>query len=321
MPELRRHQVPGGPGRLPGRHRRRAASKSGNIGAIGGIGRLRPVRPLHPGLRARRQVGQPRHQGRRPRGSRPATSPRRSTTRPAARRSASSSSHQNAGIDVLFQVAGKTGNGVLEAACAAGINGIGVDVDQYLSYAGTPQPCIVTSAEKHLSVTVSKSIQQIAAQDRQGRPASSSTRPTTASASRPFYEAASQAPGRHPDQARRGTRGHEGRHPRDLPAGARLRQTPAPNPIGPLTLSRTPERVDRAGRPARSLSASCRSTRADERTDRHRTSSPRSAHPRSRCAASPSATRASSPTTASTSTSARARSTPCSARTAPARPR
>ena len=32
--------------------------------------------------------------------------------------------------DVLFQVAGKTGNGVLDAACAANIYGIGVDVDQ-----------------------------------------------------------------------------------------------------------------------------------------------------------------------------------------------
>ena len=41
---------------------------------------------------------------------------------------------QNAGIDVLFQVAGLTGNGVLDAACEAGINAIGVDVDQYLSY-------------------------------------------------------------------------------------------------------------------------------------------------------------------------------------------
>ncbi|HZL15728.1 MAG TPA: BMP family ABC transporter substrate-binding protein, partial [Verrucomicrobiae bacterium] len=35
-------------------------------------------------------------------------------------------------VDVLFQVAGKTGNGVLEAACAANIYGIGVDVDQWV---------------------------------------------------------------------------------------------------------------------------------------------------------------------------------------------
>ncbi len=44
---------------------------------------------------------------------------------------------QNPGIDVLFQVAGKTGNGVIDAACAAGINAIGVDVDQYQSYAAS----------------------------------------------------------------------------------------------------------------------------------------------------------------------------------------
>ena len=68
---------------------------------------------------------------------------------------------QNPGIDVVFQVAGNTGNGVIDAACAAKINAIGVDVDQYQSYAAS-QACILTSAEKHLSVSVSTSIQQIA---------------------------------------------------------------------------------------------------------------------------------------------------------------
>ena len=37
------------------------------------------------------------------------------------------------GVDVVFQVAGLTGSGVLRAACNAKIFGIGVDVDQYLS--------------------------------------------------------------------------------------------------------------------------------------------------------------------------------------------
>lgn len=69
---------------------------------------------------------------------------------------------QNPGIDVVFQVAGLTGNGVLDAACAAGINAIGVDVDQYQSYPAS-QACILTSAEKHLSVSVSESIAAIAA--------------------------------------------------------------------------------------------------------------------------------------------------------------
>jgi len=68
--------------------------------------------------------------------------------------------------DVLFQVAGKTGNGVLEAACAAQIHGIGVDVDQWLSLSADTTPtynCIVTSAEKHLSSSVEQTINAIAA--------------------------------------------------------------------------------------------------------------------------------------------------------------
>jgi basic membrane protein A len=64
-------------------------------------------------------------------------------------------------VDVMFQVAGKTGNGVLEAACEAGIHGIGVDVDQWLALGADTNPayaCIVTSAEKHLAVSVEQTI-------------------------------------------------------------------------------------------------------------------------------------------------------------------
>lgn len=68
---------------------------------------------------------------------------------------------QNTGIDVLFQVAGLTGNGVIDAACEAGINAIGVDVDQHESYPAS-QACILTSAEKKLSNSVSQSIVAIA---------------------------------------------------------------------------------------------------------------------------------------------------------------
>jgi basic membrane protein A len=64
-------------------------------------------------------------------------------------------------VDVLFQVAGKTGNGILDAACAAKIAGIGVDVDQYLSYPAA-DACIVTSAEKHLSNAVEAALKGIA---------------------------------------------------------------------------------------------------------------------------------------------------------------
>jgi basic membrane protein A len=66
------------------------------------------------------------------------------------------------GVDVVFQVAGATGNGALDAACEAGILAIGVDVDQYASYPSADK-CIVTSAEKHLSTAVSSTIKNIKA--------------------------------------------------------------------------------------------------------------------------------------------------------------
>jgi basic membrane protein A len=65
---------------------------------------------------------------------------------------------QNKDVDVLFQVAGLTGNGVLDAACAANIKGIGVDVDQFLSYPNAA-PCLITSAEKHLELAVGDALQ------------------------------------------------------------------------------------------------------------------------------------------------------------------
>ena len=68
---------------------------------------------------------------------------------------------QNKTLDVLFQVAGLTGNGVLDAACAANILGIGVDVDQFNSYPNA-QPCLLTSAEKHLQLAVSDALKAIA---------------------------------------------------------------------------------------------------------------------------------------------------------------
>jgi basic membrane protein A len=68
--------------------------------------------------------------------------------------------------DIIFTAAGKTGNGMLQAICAAkaggkDVWGIGVDVDQYLS---TPDaaPCLLTSAEKKLSNAVSQLIVAVA---------------------------------------------------------------------------------------------------------------------------------------------------------------
>jgi basic membrane protein A len=69
---------------------------------------------------------------------------------------------QNPDVDVLFQVAGKTGNGVLDAACDAGIYGIGVDVDQALSYPNAAK-CIITSATKSLALAVATDIKNIVA--------------------------------------------------------------------------------------------------------------------------------------------------------------
>ena len=66
----------------------------------------------------------------------------------------------NKDIDVVFQVAGLTGNGVLEAVCEAKIHGIGVDVDQYISTPNT-KACTVVSAEKKLLKNVSDAIVRI----------------------------------------------------------------------------------------------------------------------------------------------------------------
>jgi basic membrane protein A len=63
------------------------------------------------------------------------------------------------GVDVVFQVAGLTGSGVLRAACNAKIYGIGVDVDQYLSIPAT-KDCTVTSAEKRLQNAVRDAIKR-----------------------------------------------------------------------------------------------------------------------------------------------------------------
>ena len=62
--------------------------------------------------------------------------------------------------DFIFQVAGLSGQGALEAACDAGIYGIGVDTDQALALPDLT--CIVTSAEKKLVDAVSEAIQRVA---------------------------------------------------------------------------------------------------------------------------------------------------------------
>ncbi|HEY6608048.1 MAG TPA: BMP family ABC transporter substrate-binding protein [Candidatus Limnocylindria bacterium] len=63
-------------------------------------------------------------------------------------------------VDVIFQVAGLSGQGALEAACDADIYGIGVDVDQALAL--PTEQCIVTSAEKKLVAAIDEAIQRVA---------------------------------------------------------------------------------------------------------------------------------------------------------------
>src|SRR5579859_4969022 len=61
------------------------------------------------------------------------------------------------GADVLFGAGGNTGNGALLAALQKNVACIGVDVDQFVSYPEA-DPCLLTSAEKHLSVAVKSAI-------------------------------------------------------------------------------------------------------------------------------------------------------------------
>jgi basic membrane protein A and related proteins len=99
---------------------------------------------------------------------------------------------QNSKVDVLFQVAGLTGNGLIDAACAAGINAIGVDVDQHESYPAS-QACILTSAEKHLAKSVADEIGQISAGTAKGGLTFFNATNDGIGVS-PFYDAASKLP-------------------------------------------------------------------------------------------------------------------------------
>jgi basic membrane protein A len=61
--------------------------------------------------------------------------------------------------DVLFGAGGNTGNGALLAALQKNVACVGVDVDQFVSYPEA-QPCLLTSAEKHLALAVKTAIVQ-----------------------------------------------------------------------------------------------------------------------------------------------------------------
>ena len=104
----------------------------------------------------------------------------------------------NPGMDVLFQVAGLTGAGnltgygILDAACAAGIDAIGVDTDQHERYPAS-RACILTSAEKHIAGSVSDSIIGTAAGTAKGGLTFFDATNDGIGLS-PFYDAASRLP-------------------------------------------------------------------------------------------------------------------------------
>jgi basic membrane protein A len=98
----------------------------------------------------------------------------------------------NPGIDVVFQVAGQTGNGVIDSACAGKINAIGVDVDQHESYAASAA-CILTSAEKHLAVSVEDSVKQVSDKTAKGGKVFFNASNDGIGLA-PFYDAASKLP-------------------------------------------------------------------------------------------------------------------------------
>src|SRR5574341_1482722 len=100
-------------------------SKSGTIGAVGGTnvpavvaynaGYVQGAKSINPNIKTLYQETNP--------------DPAKGFNDPATGK-AIAQQFIGQGADVLFQIAGLTGQGVLEAACDAGIYGFGVDVDQ-----------------------------------------------------------------------------------------------------------------------------------------------------------------------------------------------
>ena len=101
-------------------------------------------------------------------------------------------------LDVIFQIAGGTGLGAIEVACAAGIYGIGVDVDQALAFPPDAAQRTVTSAEKkyrgHCRVRRrERRLEQLRSGEKAIYDAASTPR-TAASASSPFEGTESTCP-------------------------------------------------------------------------------------------------------------------------------
>jgi basic membrane protein A len=136
---------------------------------------------------------------------------------------------QNPNVDVLFQVAGLTGNGVIDAACESGKMAIGVDVDQHESYPAS-QACILTSAEKKLARSVSESIKAIANNTAKGGLTYFNATNDGIGVS-PFYDAASKLPADMQTKINTALAGMKAGTVTTCPAAPACGQVPAP-PIG-----------------------------------------------------------------------------------------
>jgi basic membrane protein A len=66
------------------------------------------------------------------------------------------------GADVIFGVAGNTGNGALLAAHEAGLMAIGVDVDQYYAYPEV-RSALLTSASKYVDLAAARAVEDFVA--------------------------------------------------------------------------------------------------------------------------------------------------------------
>ena len=174
-------------------------------------------RPLHQRLPQRSHVGEARWTRSSCSTFRP-TSPRRFNDPGTGKSIAQQMLGQKA--DVIFQVAGLSGAGALEAACATpGVAGIGVDVDQSKSLPNLAK-CILTSAEKSLVGHGLGGDQEGRRQDGQGRnglvrrlehPAWRRPRAVRRRLRQPRHP-------RDPGGDRQGLRRSEGRHGRSLQA-------------------------------------------------------------------------------------------------------
>jgi basic membrane protein A len=75
-------------------------------------------------------------------------------TDPAKCKAAAESQISDKQADIIFQVAGGCGIGVLDAATAKNVYSIGVDADQGKDSSGKARPSVITSAEKRVDVAV-----------------------------------------------------------------------------------------------------------------------------------------------------------------------